>query len=142
VLGWIVSAPLAAAIVSGAEWNALGITGAALAVFGLVFETIADAQLANFKRDLTHPGHVMDRGLWRWSRHPNYFGEFCVWWGLGIVAASAGAWWTLTSPLLMSWLLLKVSGVTLLEPDLRGRRPGYAEYVRRTSAFFPRRPRA
>lgn len=141
VLGWIVSAPLTASVVGSAEWNAAGIAGAALAMFGLVFETIADAQLADFKRAKSNRGHVMNHGLWRWSRHPNYFGEFCAWWGLGIVAASQGAWWALVSPLLMSWLLLKVSGVTLLESDLRGRRAGYADYVRRTNAFFPWRPR-
>lgn len=142
VLGWIVSAPLVASIGSDAAWNVVGIAGAVLAMFGLIFETVADAQLASFRRGAPHRGHVMNRGLWRYTRHPNYFGEFCMWWGFGIVAASGGAWWAFASPLLMSWLLLKVSGVTLLESDLRDRRPGYAEYIRNTSAFFPRSPRA
>jgi steroid 5-alpha reductase family enzyme len=84
----------------------------------------------------------MGQGLWRYSRHPNYFGEFCVWWGLWLVASAAGAWWTVVSPLLMSVLLLKVSGVTLLEKDIGGRRPAYRAYAARTNAFFPWRPRA
>ena len=81
----------------------------------------------------------MDRGLWGLTRHPNYFGDFCVWWGFGLIALSAGAWWALIGPALMSVLLLRVSGVTLLERDIGKRRPGYAEYIRRTNAFFPGR---
>jgi steroid 5-alpha reductase family enzyme len=83
----------------------------------------------------------MNTGLWRYTRHPNYFGDSCVWWGLYLVAASSGQAWTWFSPLLMSFLLLRVSGVTLLEKDIAGRRPGYAEYIRRTSAFFPWPPK-
>jgi steroid 5-alpha reductase family enzyme len=83
----------------------------------------------------------MDRGLWRYSRHPNYFGECCLWWGIWLVAAAAGAGWTVVSPLVMTVLLLKVSGVPLLEKDLGRHRPGYAEYVRRTPAFVPWRLR-
>jgi steroid 5-alpha reductase family enzyme len=84
----------------------------------------------------------MASGLWRYSRHPNYFGEFCVWWGLWLVALAAGAWWTVVSPLLMTVLLLKVSGVSLLEKDIEERRPAYRAYVAKTNAFFPWRPRA
>jgi steroid 5-alpha reductase family enzyme len=79
----------------------------------------------------------MDRGLWRHSRHPNYFGEFCVWWGFFVIALGSGGWWSIVSPLLMSVLLLRVSGVTLLEKDIGHRRPGYAAYAARTNAFFP-----
>jgi steroid 5-alpha reductase family enzyme len=79
----------------------------------------------------------MDRGLWRYTRHPNYFGEFCVWWGLYLLALCAGGWWTVFSPLIMTVLLLKVSGVALLEKDIGDRRPGYREYATRTNAFFP-----
>ena len=142
LLAWIVSAPLVAATASTAPWTAFDTAGAALAAFGLAFEAVADAQLAHFKADPAHRGRVMDSGLWRYSRHPNYFGEFCTWWGLGLVAAAGGAWWALASPILMSVLLLKVSGVTLLEPALRERRPEYAHYARRTNAFFPGRPHA
>jgi steroid 5-alpha reductase family enzyme len=80
----------------------------------------------------------MDQGLWRYSRHPNYFGEFCVWWGFYLVALSAqGWWWAIASPMLMTVLLLKVSGVALQEKDIAERRPGYADYIARTNAFFP-----
>jgi steroid 5-alpha reductase family enzyme len=84
----------------------------------------------------------MDRGLWRYSRHPNYFGEFLVWWGFFAIALGAAAWWTLLAPILMTVLLLKVSGVALLEKDIGARRPAYREYVARTNAFFPGPPRA
>ncbi|MBX3702998.1 MAG: DUF1295 domain-containing protein [Steroidobacteraceae bacterium] len=137
VLAWLISAPLAAAIASPGPLTALDWTGAALAAFGIAYETVADWQLARFKADPAHAGYVMDRGLWRYSRHPNYFGEFCVWWGFYLVAAGAGGWWTLFSPLLMSLLLLRISGVTLLEKDIGERRPAYRDYVRRTRAFFP-----
>jgi steroid 5-alpha reductase family enzyme len=82
----------------------------------------------------------MDRGLWRYTRHPNYFGDFCVWWGFGFMALGGGAWWSLIGPALMTFLLMRVSGVTLLEKDIGERRPQYVEYMRRTSAFFPRMP--
>jgi steroid 5-alpha reductase family enzyme len=111
--------------------------GVALWVVGVVFETMGDWQLARFKRDPANAGKVMDRGFWRWTRHPNYFGDFCVWWGFGLIGLSAGAWWCLLGPVLMSVLLLRVSGVTLLERDIGQRRPEYAEYIRRTNAFFP-----
>lgn len=137
VLAWIISAPLAAAILSGQPAGPIDAAGAALVVFGLAFEAVADAQLARFKADPRNAGRVMDRGLWRFTRHPNYFGEFCVWWGFWLVAAGAGGWWTVFSPLLMSLLLLRVSGVALLEKDIGQRRPEYANYVLRTNAFFP-----
>jgi steroid 5-alpha reductase family enzyme len=142
VLGWVVALPLMAAVASAAPLDALDAAGLALFAFGFTFEAVADAQLARFKADPAQRGHVMDRGLWRYTRHPNYFGEFCLWWGAWLVAASAGAWWTVVSPLLMTMLLLRVSGVALLEKDIAERRPAYAEYVRRTPAFWPGRPRA
>lgn len=137
VLAWIISAPLAAAIHAGHPAGLLDAAGAALVVFGLAFEAVGDAQLARFKSDPRNAGRVMDRGLWRYTRHPNYFGEFCVWWGFWLVAAGAGAWWTVFSPLLMSLLLLRVSGVALLEKDIAERRPDYVNYMLRTNAFFP-----
>jgi len=141
LLAWVVSAPLAAAIRSSAPLGSLDALGAALAVFGIAYETLADGQLARFKSQPANAGRVMDRGLWRYSRHPNYFGEFCVWWGLYAVALGAGAWWTVVSPALMSMLLLKVSGVALLEKDIGSRRPMYRHYAARTNAFFPGPPR-
>ncbi len=142
LLGWIVAAPLMAAVASPAAWNALDALGLALAAGGLLVEAVADAQMGRFRADPGNRGRVMDHGLWRYSRHPNYFGECCLWWGLWLVAVGSGAWWTVLSPLLMTVLLLKVSGVPLLEKDLGRHRPGYAEYVRRTPAFVPWRPRA
>ncbi len=136
-LAWLVAAPLAASFAGGAPLGALDIAGAALAASGIALEAIADAQLVRFKRDPASEGRVMDRGLWRYSRHPNYFGEFCVWWGLYAIALGAGGAWTIFSPLIMTVLLLKVSGVALLERDIGERRPGYREYAARTNAFFP-----
>ena len=87
-------------------------------------------------------GKVMDRGLWAWTRHPNYFGDCCVWWGLWLVACASGnVWWTVVGPALMTVLLVRVSGKALLEKDMARRRPEYAAYVERTSGFIPRPPR-
>ena len=119
----------------------LDAVGAALVLVGVAYEATADRQLARFKRDPAHQGQLMTRGLWSWSRHPNYFGDFVVWWGLYTLAASTGVGaWTVVSPLVMSLLLMRVSGVTLLEQSM-SRRAGWSEYARKTSAFFPRPPR-
>ncbi len=141
VLAWLISAPLAGAIASDDSLRSLDAVGAALAAFGILFESTADAQLAGFKADPANAGKVMDRGLWRYTRHPNYFGEFCVAWGFYLLALAGGAWWTVFAPLLMSLLLLRVSGVALLEKDIGERRPAYREYIERTNAFFPGPPR-
>ncbi len=141
VLAWIVSLSLLAAIGSEQPWGLLDTLGVAVVVFGIVFEAVGDAQLAAFKARLESRGQVMNRGLWRYTRHPNYFGEFCVWWGFCLMALSAGGWWAMLSPLLMSVLLMKVSGVTLLEKDIGERRPTYRDYIARTNAFFPGMPR-
>jgi steroid 5-alpha reductase family enzyme len=140
LLAWLISAPLAAAIASTVPLSPLDAVGALVAIFGLLFEAVADAQLGRFRRDPRNAGQVLDRGLWRWSRHPNYFGECCVWAGFWLIALGAGGAWTVFSPLLMTLLLLRVSGVTLLERDIGDRRPAYRDYVARTSAFVPRRP--
>ncbi|MFM8302930.1 MAG: DUF1295 domain-containing protein [Actinomycetota bacterium] len=109
---------------------------------GLGFEAIGDAQLARFKADPANAGRVMDRGLWRYTRHPNYFGDACVWWGIALVAADSGLGaFGLLGAVVMTVLLRRVSGVTLLEKSLQKRRAGYDEYVARTSPFVPRRPR-
>jgi steroid 5-alpha reductase family enzyme len=116
--------------------------GIAIFIFGLAFESLADWQMSRFKARPDSRGQVMDQGLWRYSRHPNYFGEFCVWWGFYLLALSAGApLWVLFSPLLISILLMKVSGVPLLEKDLIDRRPAYREYQKRTNSFFPGLPK-
>ncbi len=140
VLAWIVSLPLLAAVDGGAALGVLDGLGVALWALGFFFESVGDLQLARFKADPSRAAEVMDRGLWRYTRHPNYFGDFCVWWGIYLLALGAGGWWSLPGPLLMSFLLLRVSGVTLLEKDLKKRRPAYRDYVRRTNAFFPGPP--
>jgi steroid 5-alpha reductase family enzyme len=137
LLAWLVSAPLYAAISGRNELGLLDGFGVALVLFGIGFETLADWQLARFKAQARNAGKVMDQGLWRYTRHPNYFGECCVWWGFWLIAAAAGGAWTLFAPILMTFLLLRVSGVSLLEKDIGQRRPGYREYVQRTNAFFP-----
>lgn len=141
LLAWIISLPLLAAIAAPGELGLLDYLGAALMLFGLAFETLADGQLMEFKARPENRGRVLDRGLWRYTRHPNYFGEFCVWWGFYLIALAAGGWWALISPLLMSFLLLRVSGVVLLEQDIGQRRPAYRDYITRTNAFFPGSPR-
>lgn len=137
VLAWVVALPLMGALASNTPLGWLDALGAAVWLAGIVFESVADWQLARFKADPSNAGHVMDRGLWRYSRHPNYFGECLVWWGAWLVALAAGSAWTILSPLLMTLLLLKVSGVSLLEQDIGERRPDYRDYVNRTSAFMP-----
>lgn len=139
-LAWLISLPLIAAISGSSEPGWLDLAGVAMWAGGMTFEAVGDWQLARFKADPDNRGKVCDRGLWRFTRHPNYFGNFLIWWGFFLVACAAGAYWTVVSPLLMSFLLLKVSGVALLEKDIGERRPGYADYVRRTNAFFPGRP--
>ena len=140
-LAWVVSWSVLAAVVNTRPWNWIDTVGVCVIVAGASFEAVADWQLARFKDAGAHQGQVMDRGLWRNSRHPNYFGEFCVWWGFYLVALSAHGWWAIASPVLMTVLLLKVSGVALQEKDIAERRPGYLEYIARTNAFFPGRRR-
>lgn len=142
VIAWIVAMPFLAGFAGAAPLGLLDAAGIALAASGIVFEAVADAQMSRFKADPAHRGQVMDRGLWAWSRHPNYFGEACAWWGFWLLACAAGGWWTVVSPLVMTFLLLKVSGVVLLEKDIGERRPAYRDYVARTPAFIPRPPRA
>ncbi len=140
VLAWIVSSALLAGVAGASQPGWLDAVGAAVVVFGIVFEAVGDGQLARFKGNAENRGRVMNTGLWHYTRHPNYFGEFCVWWGFFLIALSAGGWWAIVSPLLMSMLLLKVSGVTLLEKDITERRPQYRDYIARTNAFFPGKP--
>ncbi len=138
----VVSLPLQFAAGGESAIGAAVAPGVALFLVGLGFEAVGDAQLAAFKSDPSSKGRVMDRGLWRYTRHPNYFGDFCVWWGIWLVALTAGGtWWTAIGPIVMSTLLIRVSGKGLLEKSIGKRRPGYDDYVRRTSGFFPLPPR-
>jgi steroid 5-alpha reductase family enzyme len=141
LLAWVISLPLLAALLNPGPLRVLDVIGAGLWLAGFTFEAGGDWQLARFKADPSNRDQVMDRGFWRLTRHPNYFGDFCVWWGFYLIAVAAGGWWALLGPLVMSVLLMRVSGVTLLEKDIGERRPKYADYIRRTNAFFPGMPK-
>jgi steroid 5-alpha reductase family enzyme len=138
---WIVAMPIQTGQSSAAPWRWLDGLGVLIWTVGFLFETVGDLQLARFKSDPANRGQVMDRGLWRYTRHPNYFGDFLVWWGLYLIATAGGVWWTVFSPALMSVLLVRVSGVALLEKSLKSRTAGYDAYVRRASSFFPWPPK-
>ena len=137
VLAWIISLPLWPALTAPIPLQFIDIIAIALYSVGMGFEAISDWQLARFKANPANRGKVLDQGLWRYTRHPNYFGEALTWWGFYLFAAAAGAWWTLPAPLLMTWLLLKFSGVIMLEETIAERRPAYKEYIARTNAFVP-----
>ncbi|XVS62240.1 DUF1295 domain-containing protein [Actinosynnema sp. CA-299493] len=138
VVLWLVSLPVQAAQYGPAAHPALIVAGVVLWSVGLVFEAVGDWQLRRFKADPDNSGRVLDRGLWRYTRHPNYFGDACVWWGLFLPAtASWHGLVTVVSPVLMTFLLAKGTGKPMLEEHLRRRRPAYAEYVERTSGFLP-----
>lgn len=144
VLMWIVSLPVQLGQVRLSPGvGTLSWIGFAVFAIGLYFEGVGDAQLERFKKDPANAGKVMDQGLWRYTRHPNYFGDACVWWGLALVAAETGVGrWGVVGATVMTILLRRVSGVTLLERSLIKRREGYEDYVARTSPFFPRPPKA
>jgi steroid 5-alpha reductase family enzyme len=143
VILWIVSSPLLLAqIGTGARrLTALDIAGLLLWIVGFGFEAVADWQLLRFKREPANRGRVLDTGLWSLSRHPNYFGETVLWWGIGLIALAGGGWLALVGPALLTFLLLKISGVAMLDAALVERKPKYAEYIRSTPAFIPRWPK-
>lgn len=144
VLMWVISLPLQFAQLSRepARLTWLDFLGAALWFIGLSFEAIGDFQLTMFRINPANKGKVMDRGLWAYTRHPNYFGDALLWWGFFVIAlGTPRGWWTVISPVLMTTLLMKVSGVALLEKTLVKTRPEYRDYVQRTSAFVPMPPK-
>lgn len=137
VLAWLIALPLLPAITSNSALSWIDLFAVAIWTVGFIFEAVGDYQLARFKSRIDSQGRALDTGLWRYTRHPNYFGEFCMWWAFYLFAVAAGGWWSIASPLLMNFLLLKVSGVAMLEKTISDRRPEYAAYIRRTNAFFP-----
>ena len=140
VIMWIIAIPLIAAQTSTPapfKCECTDYTGAALWLVGFIFEAGGDWQLARFKKDPANKGKLLTTGLWSLTRHPNYFGDAAQWWGFWLLAFANGAWWTFFSPLIMTYLLMRVSGVALLERTLTKTKPGYEEYMARTSAFFP-----
>lgn len=141
-IAWFVALPLQLAMVDAGGPGPLLWLGTLVWALGFFFEAVGDRQLQQFKASPANKGKVMDQGLWRYTRHPNYFGDACVWWGLFLIAADAGwPWLTLLSPMLMTWFLVAKTGKPLMEKQLSKSRPGYAEYVSRTSGFIPWPPR-
>jgi steroid 5-alpha reductase family enzyme len=142
---WFISLPLQLSAAVGPTPRrllAVTVAGVLVWVVGVVLEGLGDHQLRAFKSEPTHRGVLMDRGLWAWTRHPNYFGDACVWWGLWLITITG--WWSLTtvlSPSLMTYFLVNVTGARLTEKYMRGR-PGFSEYQQRTSFFIPRPPRS
>jgi len=139
ILMWLISAPLLGAQYHGQEKNPgiLDYAGIAFWITGFIFETIGDYQLARFKADPSNKGKVLSSGLWRYTRHPNYFGDSAVWWGYGFLCLGAGSIWPVLGSILMTALIIKVSGVALLEKNLVDKKPEYREYIEKTSAFIP-----
>ena len=143
-LMWCVSLPLLLAVRATQPFGLTVVDGFGVLLFaiGFGFEVVGDYQLERFKAQPGNRGTVLDSGLWRYTRHPNYFGDAVVWWGLYAIATSTpDGWSTILSPLLMTVLLMRVSGVTLLEEALTASKPGYRAYIARTPAFFPWFPR-
>jgi steroid 5-alpha reductase family enzyme len=140
---WIISTPLLAAQISPlpSHLTILDYLGALVWVVGFFFESMGDHQLSKFKANPANKGKVLDTGVWHYTRHPNYFGDSAQWWGYYLIAAAAGGWWTIFSPIIMTLFLLKVSGVALLEKTLETR-PGYKEYIEKTSPFIPWFPKS
>jgi steroid 5-alpha reductase family enzyme len=143
VIMWIVSLPVSAAMfyarASLPIWQAVVIS--LIWVVGFFFETAGDAQLAAFKSNPENKGKLLTTGVWHYTRHPNYFGDSTQWWAFFLLAFTAGAWWTVISPILMTLFLIKVSGVAMLEKTLKNNKPGYEEYIRSTSSFIPWPPK-
>lgn len=142
VLAWIISLPLYIATQSENSLNLFDFFGVGLWLVGMCFQVIGDAQLVRFKSEPENKGKVLASGLWRFTRHPNYFGESCIWFAYGLIAIGAGAWWAMISPIFMTYLLVKVTGAALLESDIADRRPDYKNYIQNTSRFIPWMPKS
>ena len=140
---WLISSPILAAQYYKPTRFFIWLDIIALVVWciGFFFESAGDVQLAKFRSDSANRGKVLNTGVWRLTRHPNYFGDSAQWWAFYLLALAAGGWWTIFSPILMTLFLLKVSGVALLEKTLADTKPGYREYIESTSPFIPWFPR-
>jgi steroid 5-alpha reductase family enzyme len=142
LLLWLISAPLLSAQYDSSYpmglWDGLAIS---CWLIGFIFEAGGDYQLVKFKANPANKGKVLDTGFWRLTRHPNYFGDACVWWSFALFSIAAGSYWPVLGSVLMTLLLLKVSGVAMLERSLKKTKPEYTEYIRRTNAFLPWIPR-
>lgn len=143
MLLWVIATPLLAAQISPQpdQFTFFEYLAVTVWAYGFFFEAVGDWQLTRFKADPANKGKLLSSGVWRFTRHPNYFGDSAQWWGFYLLALAAGGWWTIFSPVMMTLLLLRVSGVALLEKTLVKEKPGYREYVETTSAFVPWFPR-
>lgn len=141
VLAWIISAPIHVGMLATSALNIADYIGLGLWVIGMFFQVTGDTQLMKFKSLPTNKNKVLNTGVWRYTRHPNYFGEACIWFGYGLIAIGANAWWTIFSPIFMTFLLIKITGVKLLEADIAKRRPDYQQYMRNTNTFIPWLPK-
>ncbi len=110
-------------------------------IIGFIFETLGDFQLAKFKMNPDNKGKVLDKGLWKYTRHPNYFGDTLIWWSYALFSMAAGGYWCILGAVLMTFLIVKVSGVALLEETLKDKKPEYQDYIRKTNSFFPWKPK-
>lgn len=140
---WLVSLPLLGAQIhtTNNQLNGLDVLGMIVWVIGFAFESVGDWQLARFKRNPQNKNHLLTTGLWYYTRHPNYFGDACVWWGFGLFSLAAGSVWPVLGSLLMTYVIVRVSGVAFLERSLRKTKPGYESYIARTSPFLPLPPK-
>lgn len=142
-LMWLISAPLLGAQFAGLHrpFGILDIMGILMWTIGFVFETTGDFQLSRFRAVTSNNGKVLTKGLWRLTRHPNYFGDAAVWWGFGLICIASGSYLPVAGSLLMTFIIIKVSGISLLEKSLKKNKPGYNEYIRKTSPFLPWLPK-
>lgn len=140
-LAWLISAVLLGGMIDGNSLNLLDFVGIGVWLIGFLFEAGGDWQLARFKSNPKNKGKLLDTGFWKYTRHPNYFGDSACWWGYGLICAAAGSYFPLVGSALMTFLLVNISGVALLERTLKKSKPGYEEYVRKTNAFLPWLPK-
>ena len=141
---WVISLALQIGQIASTPGHltAFDFLGLSVWLLGFIFESVSDFQLARFKADPNNKGKVMNQGLWAYSRHPNYFGESLIWWGIFLIAlATPNSWWTVISPLVITVVLLKMTGIPLTEKSISSRRPAYKDYIKHTSAFIPWFPR-
>jgi steroid 5-alpha reductase family enzyme len=141
LLVWIISSALLGAQIQGGSLNFIDYLGIGIWVVGITFEAGSDWQLARFKADPANQGKLLTTGFWKYTRHPNYFGDAACWWGYGLLSIAAGSYLPALGAVIMTLLIIRISGVLLLEKSLAKNKPGYAAYAKRTSAFFPLPPK-
>jgi steroid 5-alpha reductase family enzyme len=139
VLIMIISLPLLGihSSATSGDLNVLDYLGILVWIIGFTFETVGDFQLARFKKNIKNKGKVLNKGFWKYTRHPNYFGDSAVWWAYGIFSIAAGSYWQIIGSIIMTLLIIKISGVSLLEKTLKDTKPQYRDYIQKTNSFFP-----